>query len=178
MLLVIWVHANEIPCTAFLESGCSRTIVSARLCPVWKKKSVRVITISCEMCHEIGIVKVCTDTGNSADVEALVIHERPLDSNLLLSYDAVTLCRWSAKQTIPLSVLVWDQTKVFGLGISAWLEVGRERRSESWTKELEEGSWRRVTRVTSRHRTAERQFGMREGPDQWLKSGQDRLAFQ
>ena len=90
----------------------------------------------------------------------------------------VTLCRLSAKQTIPLSVLAWNQTKGFGLEISAWPEVGRERRSESWTKELEEGSWRRVTRVTSRHRTAERQFGMREGPDQWLKSGQDRLAFQ
>ena len=35
--------------------------------------------------------------------------------------------------------------KGFGLEISTWLEVGRERRSESWTKGLEEGSWRRTT---------------------------------
>ena len=90
----------------------------------------------------------------------------------------VALCRRSARQTIPLSVLARNQTKDFGLEISAWPEVGRERRSESWTKELEEGSWWRVKRVTSRHRTAERRVGMRESPDQWMKSGQDRLAFQ
>ena len=49
-------------------------------------------TIRGEMCkcHGIGTAKVCTDIGNSADVEALVVHERPLDFNLLLGYDAIT----------------------------------------------------------------------------------------
>ena len=42
-------------------------------------------------CHGIGTVKVHTDTGNSADVEALVIHERPLDFDLLLGYDAIKI---------------------------------------------------------------------------------------
>ena len=50
-------------------------------------------------------------------------------------------------------------------------------RDTSWTKELGEESWRRVTRVASRHRTAETPVGMREGPDQWGKTGQDGLAF-
>ena len=42
----------------------------------------------------------------------------------------VTLCRWSAKQTIPFSVLARNQTKGFGHEISAWPEVvrGREKR--------------------------------------------------
>ena len=40
-------------------------------------------------CHGIGTVKVRTDTRNSADIEALVVHERPLNFNLLLSYDAI-----------------------------------------------------------------------------------------
>ena len=40
-------------------------------------------------CHGIGTVKVCTDTGNSADIEALVVNERPLDFDLLLDYDAI-----------------------------------------------------------------------------------------
>ena len=40
-------------------------------------------------CHGIGAVKVCTDTGNSTDVEALVVHERPFDFDLLLGYDAI-----------------------------------------------------------------------------------------
>ena len=57
----------------------------------------------------------------------------------------VTLCRWSAKQTIPLSVLARNQTKGFGLEISGDRKWGRERQSESWKKELAEGvgeGWR------------------------------------
>ena len=37
----------------------------------------------------------------------------------------MTLCRWSAKQKIPLSVLVQNQTKGFGLEISTRSEVGK-----------------------------------------------------
>ena len=51
----------------------------------------------------------------------------------------VTLCRWPAKQTIPLSVLVRNQTKGFGIEISPCPEVvtGHEKRV-GWTKELRE----------------------------------------
>ena len=50
-----------------------------------------MITISSEAnkCHGIGTVKVRTDTRNSADIEALVVHERPLDFDLLLGYDTI-----------------------------------------------------------------------------------------
>ena len=51
----------------------------------------------------------------------------------------VTLCRWSAKQTIPLSVLARNQTKGFGPAISTWPEVVRGRQSESETKGLRSG---------------------------------------
>ena len=40
-------------------------------------------------CRRIGTIKVCTDTRNSTDVEALVLHERPLVFDLLLGYDAI-----------------------------------------------------------------------------------------
>ena len=48
-------------------------------------------TISSEAnkCHGIGTVKVRTDTGNSADIEALVVHKMLLDLDLLLGYDAI-----------------------------------------------------------------------------------------
>ena len=49
-----------------------------------------------------------------------------LDATLL----NVTLCRWSAKQTIPLSVLARNQTKRFGLEISGDRKWVRER--EKW----------------------------------------------
>ena len=39
--------------------------------------------------HGIGTVKVCIDTRNSANIEELVVHERLLDFDLLLSYDAI-----------------------------------------------------------------------------------------
>ena len=70
----------------------------------------------------------------------------------------VTLCRWSAKQTIPLSVLARNQTK----GLDSRSRRDRKwvrERERSWTKELIEVSWRRVTRVASRHRTSERPVG-------------------
>ena len=57
----------------------------------------------------------------------------------------ITLCRWSAKQTIPLSVLARNKTKGFRLEILAWPEVGKGTREERRTKELEEGvgeGWR------------------------------------
>ncbi len=66
----------------------------------------------------------------------------------------VTLCRWPAKQTIPLSVLARNQTKGFGLEISPCPEVVTGRK-KSRKKELE-GSWRGTTDKGSRHRTAER----------------------
>ena len=39
--------------------------------------------------HGTGTVKVCTGTGNSANIEELVVHQRPLDFDLLLGYDVI-----------------------------------------------------------------------------------------
>ena len=78
----------------------------------------------------------------------------------------VTLCRWPAKQTIPLSVLARNQTKGFVLEISAGPEVvtGREKRV----------SWKRSSRrqLATGHEQgqltpdtgAERRVNMRWGP--------------
>ena len=69
----------------------------------------------------------------------------------------VTLCRWPAKQTIPLSILARNQTKGFGIEISAWSEVvtGREKRV-GWTKELEAvGDGTRTRAIDTGHRSRE-----------------------
>ena len=73
--------------------------------------------------------------------------------NLLLSY-RVTLCRWPAKQTIPLSVLARNQTKGLGLEISPWPEVEGDARRES--DKGARRSWRRDTDRGSRQRKPER----------------------
>ena len=78
---------------------------------------------------------------------------------------SVTLCRWPAKQTIPLSILARNQTKGFGLEISTWPEVLRGRQSESETKGLrsdqlarDDGQKQstRDSRETSRHERGSR----------------------
>ena len=69
----------------------------------------------------------------------------------------VTLCRWPAKQTIPLSVLARNQTKGFGLEFSACPEVvtGREKRV-GWEKELKAvGDGTRTDAVDSGHSSRE-----------------------
>ena len=65
----------------------------------------------------------------------------------------LTLCRWPAKQTIPLSFLARNKTKGFGLEISPWPEVEGDARRELVGKEAREGSWRGTTDRGSRHRT-------------------------
>ena len=51
--------------------------------------------------------------------------------------NSVTLCRWSAKQMIPLSVLARNQTKGFGLEISLRPEVNASRELEERTHRRE-----------------------------------------
>ena len=76
---------------------------------------------------------------------------------ICLMSSVVTLCRWSAKQTTPLSAVVRNQTKGFGLEISTRPEVGKGTPVESWKKELREGvgDGRGRRAVGSRHRTTE-----------------------
>ena len=57
-----------------------------------------------------------------------------------------------------------------------WPEVGKGTREEL-EKELTEGvgeGWREWPVDTGQQKWP---VGMREGPDQWVKTGQDRLAF-
>ena len=90
-LPIIQVYVKETLCSAFLDSGCSCTIVFAGLCRTWKEKGVRVTTINGETrtCCGVGAVNIRTRTGNSANVEALVALKKPLSFDLLLGYDAI-----------------------------------------------------------------------------------------
>ena len=82
-----------------------------------------------------------------------------------MMYRCVTLCRWPAKQTIPLSVLARNQTKGFGLEISAGPEVVTGREKRVGCEKERTGSWRRDTNRGSRHRTLEQR-----GESAWHES--------
>ena len=99
--------------------------------------------------------------------------ELPWPENLANSYArhtetqtaVVTLCRWPAKQTIPLSVLARNQTKGFWTWDLAVSGSGNGTRVESRTKELK-GGWRGTTRQgqSTPDTGAERRVGKRWGP--------------
>ena len=94
---------------------------------------------------------------NQCIVVGLTSTKRLTVISWLAVYGYATLCGWYAKQTIPLSVLVWNQTKAWARDLdvtgsrqgNASQRVGR-RNSE---KAVGDERWRRA--VGSRHRTAE-----------------------
>ena len=67
----------------------------------------------------------------------------------------MTLCGWSTKQTIPLSVLARNQTKAWARNLRRDRKWVRERESGVGQRNPEEGSWRCRVAVGSRHQTAE-----------------------
>ena len=65
------------------------------------------------------------------DIDRFMCQEKTKEKDTpTLNLACVTLWGWPAKQTIPLSVLVRNQTKGFGLEISAGAEVEGDARRE------------------------------------------------
>ena len=94
-------------------------------------------------------------------------------------FTSVTLCGWSAKQTIPLSVLARNQTKAWARNLDA---TGSRQRNTSQGVERRNpeeavGDGRRRRAVGSRHRTSERPVAWDRVQHQWGKTSQDELAF-
>ena len=94
------------------------------------------------------------------------------------SFLTVTLYRWPAKQTIPLSVLARNQTKGFWTWNLAVSGSGKgTRKRVGWRKELT-GSWCGTTDRGSWHRTPERWDSSREDRVQPRRSSQEMSAFR
>ena len=87
----VTIYVNNVPCTALLDSGCSHTIVSARLCRTWKERNITVTTIGGETqaCCGAGTVKIHADSGVAAELNVLVTQGDLLGFDLLLGYDAI-----------------------------------------------------------------------------------------
>ena len=88
----------------------------------------------------------------------------------------VTLCEWSAKQTIPLSVLARNQTEAWARNLRPDRKWVRERERAGWTKELIEGSWRRARQSGSWQSTSDcrrDQSAWNRVQQQWGKTSQD-----
>lgn len=75
-----------------IDSGCSRSIVSAKSFRLWSRKHVDVETIDniIRAYCVVGTVNICTDNSNSVKVDILVAHDKPLSFDLLDGIDAIT----------------------------------------------------------------------------------------
>ena len=91
VLPVVGIYVDVRRCSALIDTGCSRTIVHADRCRSWRKASVDVEIISgtSRACCGVGVVSISTDEGNSARVDVLVVHCKPLGFDLLLGVDTI-----------------------------------------------------------------------------------------
>ena len=90
-LPVVGIYVDEMRYSVLIDTGCSRTIVDADWCRSWRKAGVDVETIggtSHAYCS-VRVVSISTDEGNSAWIDVLVVHGKPLRFDLLLGVNAI-----------------------------------------------------------------------------------------
>ncbi|CAE1328869.1 unnamed protein product [Acanthosepion pharaonis] len=90
-LPVVNVYVEGKRCSALVDTGCSRSIVSADRCVTWSSQQIEIRTIDgvSRACCGVGTVSILTDGGNHAKVDVLVARQRPLGYDLLLGIDAI-----------------------------------------------------------------------------------------
>ncbi|CAE1234877.1 unnamed protein product [Acanthosepion pharaonis] len=90
-LPVVNVCVEGKRCSALIDTGCSRSIVSVDRCVTWSNQQIEIRTIDgvSQACCGVGTVSILTDGGNHAKVDVLVARQRPLGYDLLLSIDAI-----------------------------------------------------------------------------------------
>ena len=90
-LPVVGVKIDDVQCLVLVDTGCSRSIVSANRCQMWMNQRVDVMTINSlsQACCSVGTVTICNEKGDTAEVDVLVMQEKPLGYDLLLGIDAI-----------------------------------------------------------------------------------------
>ncbi|CAE1316815.1 unnamed protein product [Acanthosepion pharaonis] len=78
-------------CSALVDTGCSRLIVSADRSVTWSSQQIKIWMINgvSRACCGVGTVSILTNGGNRAKVEVLGARQRPLGYDLLLGIDAI-----------------------------------------------------------------------------------------
>lgn len=83
------LYIDGTPCLAHFDSGCSCSILSAKLFWSWSKQVVTILTGVTQACCRSGTITIYTATGNTAMIDVLVIWGKPLDFLLLLGINAI-----------------------------------------------------------------------------------------
>ena len=107
---------NGVSCLALVDTGCTRSIVHVARCSRWTAQRINVITVSGGRyeCLGTGPVRVGVCSGVSADVDALVVADRPLGFSLVLGMDAVVALGGVTVKSADKSVFGCELTAVAG----------------------------------------------------------------
>ena len=86
----LYVDGRE--CTVLVDTGSTDNIIYAPLCAGWRRRLVRVTTISGGelRCSGVGTVTVEAPTGHRASLEVLVVEERPLGVDVVLGVAGIS----------------------------------------------------------------------------------------
>ncbi|KAF0307025.1 hypothetical protein FJT64_021565 [Amphibalanus amphitrite] len=86
------LHVDGRECTVLIDTGSTDTIIYAPFCAQWRRRVVRVTTISGDdlKCSGIGSVTVEAPTGHRAALETLVVEERPLGVDMVLGVSGIS----------------------------------------------------------------------------------------
>lgn len=91
-LPVMSVLVDGRECSALIDTGCTDTLVHVRCCRQWRSRRISVTTMSGDQfcCAGVGSVDVRTSTGQQAQLEVLVVDERPMGVDLILGMSGIT----------------------------------------------------------------------------------------
>ena len=80
------LQVNGRQCRVLIDTGCTDNIVYSPVCTQWRPERVTVTTISGDpfTCSGKGTVAVQTPSGQHADVEVLVVSERPMGADMII----------------------------------------------------------------------------------------------
>ena len=80
------VSVDGASCRALVDSGCTENLVHAPFCRQWRRERTAVSTMSGDpfYCIGVGRVNVSTATGQSAEVDVLVLKDPPMGVGMVL----------------------------------------------------------------------------------------------
>ena len=94
VLPVMELQVNGRQCRVLIDTGCTDNIVYSPVCTQWRPERVTVTTISGDpfTCSGKGTVAVQTPSGQHADVEVLVVSERPMGADMIIHRHGWNCC--------------------------------------------------------------------------------------
>ena len=91
-LPVIRLDVDGRECSALVDTGCTDTIVHVDCCKEWRPHRVPITTMSGDRlcCRGVGRVSVRLPDGHEAQLEVLVVEEKPMGVDVVLGMTGIT----------------------------------------------------------------------------------------